>query len=175
MLEMLRDLIAHKAHANAALLTAIQQNRAAASDPEMGELLHHVLLANRFWVLTILGLPFVLDDEARPASSFDALVQRYVSTQAQESAWLASATSADVTRIIEHPLIPNFACSIAQALMQVCLHSHGHRAQCAKLLRRHGGTPPATDFIVWLASRPAAAWPGAPTAEPRADDRVPRE
>jgi uncharacterized damage-inducible protein DinB len=119
-------------------------------------------------------LPFVLDDEARPAPSFDALVQRYTSTQAQESAWLASATTADVTRLVEHPLIPNGTCSIAQALMQVCLHSHGHRAQCAKLLRRHGGLPPSTDFIVWLASRPAAAWTAA-SAEPRAGDPVPRQ
>jgi uncharacterized damage-inducible protein DinB len=174
MLQMLRDLIAHKGHANAAMLTAIQQNGAAAADPEVGELLHHVLLANRFWVLAIFGLPFVLDDEARPAPSFDALVQRYASTQAQESAWLASATTADVTRLVEHPLIPNGTCSIAQALMQVCLHSHGHRAQCAKLLRRHGGLPPSTDFIVWLASRPAAAWTAA-SAEPRAGDPVPRQ
>jgi uncharacterized damage-inducible protein DinB len=39
--------------------------------------------------------------------------------------------------------------------MQVCLHSHGHRAQAAKMLRRLGGEPPATDFILWLANRPA--------------------
>jgi uncharacterized damage-inducible protein DinB len=176
MLQMLRDLVAHKGHANAAMLNAVRQNGAAVSDPEVWELLHHVLLANRFWVLTIAGLPFVLDDEARPASSFDALVQRYGSTQAQESAWLASATAADVARMIEHPLIPNGRCSVAQAFTQVCLHSHGHRAQCAKLLRRHGGVPPPTDFIAWLAGRPAAEWAAAPNAEPRAaDPPLPRE
>ncbi len=42
MLEMLRDLVAHKGHANAALLTAIRQNPTAASDPELWELLHHI-------------------------------------------------------------------------------------------------------------------------------------
>src|SRR5262245_63820290 len=92
MLEMLRDLVAHKGHANAALLNAIRQNDTAASDPELLELLHHILLANRFWLLTVLGEPFVVDDEARPSPSFDALVQRYGSTQAQESAWLETAT-----------------------------------------------------------------------------------
>ena len=55
MLEMLRDLIAHKGHANAAVLAAIRQNEAAASDPELFELLHHILLANRFWLLSVLG------------------------------------------------------------------------------------------------------------------------
>jgi hypothetical protein len=55
MLELLRDLIAHKGFANAALLTAVQQNEAAASDPEVCELLQHILLANRFWLYRSLG------------------------------------------------------------------------------------------------------------------------
>ena len=156
MLQMLRDLVHHKGHANAALLNAIRQNAAAASDPELSDLLHHVLLANRFWMLSVLGLPFVLEDESRPASSFDALIERYARTQAQEAAWLDAATAADLDRTLKSPLIPNGECSVAQAFMQVCMHSHGHRAQAAKLLRRHGGTPPATDFILWLANRRGA-------------------
>jgi len=154
MLEMLRDLIAHKGHANAALLTAIRQNPAAVSDPELWELLHHILLANRFWLLTVLGLPFVYEDEARPSASFDALIHRYDSTQAQEATWLETATEGELARILEDALIPSGKCSVSQAFMQVCMHSHGHRAQCAKLLRRHGGVPPPTDFILWLTSRP---------------------
>ena len=152
MLEMLRDLVAHKRYADTALLNAIRENPAATSDPEVWELLHHVLLANRFWLLTIQGQPFVQEDETRPASSFQELVERYGSTQAQEIAWLASATSDDLGRILKNPLIPQGRCSVSQAFMQVCLHSHGHRAQCAKLLRRHGGSPPATDFILWVTS-----------------------
>lgn len=159
MLEMLRDLVAHKGHANAALLGAIRQNDAAASDPELRELLHHVLIANRFWLLAVLGLPFVVEDESQPPSSFETLVQRYWSTHEQEFTWLAAATEADLERVLEHPLIPGGACSVSQALMQVCMHSHGHRAQCAKLLRRHGGVPPMTDFILWLPGRPEAQWP----------------
>src|SRR5262245_2846098 len=158
MLEIVRDLIAHKGHANAAMLTAIRQNAAATSDPELSELLHHILLANRFWLLSILGLPFVFEDESRASSSIDDLLQRYCSTQAQESAWLATATEADLARVLEGPLIPGGKCSVSQALMQVCLHSHGHRAQCAKLVRRHGTVPPRTDFILWLTNRPAADW-----------------
>ena len=158
MLQMLQDLIEHKGHANAALLDAIQQNAAATSNSEVWELLHHILLANRFWLLSVLQRPFVHEDESRPASSFDALIQRYAETQSQESAWLASASEADLERILKGPLIPNGECSVAQAFMQVCLHSHGHRAQCAKLLRRDGGTPPATDFILWLTNRAGAKW-----------------
>jgi uncharacterized damage-inducible protein DinB len=153
MLDMLRDLVAHKGHANTAVLNAIRQNAAAVSDPELRELLHHVLVANRFWLLTILGLPFVFEDESRAASSFDALIQRYGDIEEQESVWLTAATEADLGRTLVNPQIPGGSCSVSQALTQVCMHSHGHRAQCAKLLRRHGGVPPQTDFILWLASR----------------------
>jgi uncharacterized damage-inducible protein DinB len=160
MREMLRDLIGHKGHANAALLTAIRQNQAAASDPELWQLLHHILLANRFWLLTVLGLPFVHEDEARPSPSFDALIDRFGSTHAQEVTWLEAATEGELARILENTLIPNGKCSVSQALLQVCMHSHGHRAQCMTLLRRHGGVPPAMDFILWLTSRPKADWAG---------------
>jgi uncharacterized damage-inducible protein DinB len=152
MLTLLRDLVAHKGHANRALLDAVRVNPAAVADRETVDLLHHVLLANRFWILTILGRPFTHADEARPSTSIDELVDRYARTQALEEAWLASATEADLGRILESPLIPGGACSVAEAFTQVCLHSHGHRAQCAKLLRRHGGVPPASDFILWLAA-----------------------
>jgi uncharacterized damage-inducible protein DinB len=168
---MLRDLVDHKGHANAALLNAIRQNAAAASDPELRELLHHTLLTNRFWLLAVLGLPFVLEDESRSADSFDALVQRYARTQTQEAAWLATAKEADLERTLKNPHIPNGQCSVAEAFMQVCMHSHGHRSQCAKLLRRHGGTPPATDFILWLAKRPGAEWPEAREGKPRPSNR----
>ena len=161
MLDMLRDLVAHKGHANAALLTAIRQNAAAASDPELRDLLHHILIANRFWLLTVLGLPFDHEGEARASPSLDALIQRYGSTHSQEAVWLETASESDLERILQDPLIPNGQCSVSQAFMQVCLHSHGHRAQCAKLLRRHGGVPPPMDFIVWLTSRPRAEWAGA--------------
>lgn len=161
MLELVRDLVAHKGHANAAFLSAIRPNAAAAADPELWALLHHVLLANRFWLLSVLGEPFVLEDESRPAPSFDALVQRYVRTQATETAWLAAAAAGDLARILRGRDIPNGACSVGEAFVQVCMHSHGHRAQGAKLLRRHGGVPPPADFILWLGRRPVPAWPGA--------------
>ena len=153
--DVIADLIRHKNDANAALLGAIRQRPAAASDPAILDLLHHVLLANRFWLLTVCGQPFVHEDEARRSSSFDAVAERYVRLGIEESAWLATATVEDLARTLESPLIPGGRCSVMQAWLQVCLHTHGHRAQLAKLLRAHGGEPPGTDFILWLATRPA--------------------
>lgn len=158
MLQMLRDLVAHNGYANAALLGSIRQSEEAVADPELWGLLHHILLAHRFWLLTIHGLPFNLGDESQPSESFDALIARYATTQGEQAAWIESATEADLGTMLESSLIPGGGCSVGQALMQVCMHSQGHRAQCAKLLRRHGGEPPATDFIVWLVTRPALEW-----------------
>jgi uncharacterized damage-inducible protein DinB len=155
---MVRDLVGHKGYANAALLNAIRGHDSAASDPELWQLLHHILVANRFWLLSIRDQSFVLEEESSEAPSFDALIHRYALTQSQEAAWLESAVDADLDRLLTSSLIPNGRCSVAEAFMQVCMHSHGHRAQAAKLLRRHGGTPPATDFILWLAQRPTPAW-----------------
>jgi uncharacterized damage-inducible protein DinB len=166
MLPMLRDLVAHKGYANASLLNAIRHNATAAADSDVWELLHHIVLANRFWMLSIVGLPFDLDEESRRADSFDALIERYARTQAQEAAWLDAAAESDVERILKNSLIPNGECSVAQALVQVCMHSHAHRAQIAKLLRAHGGAAPATEFILWLTNRPSAAWPGGIEIEP---------
>lgn len=154
--ETLRDLVAHKGHANAAMVDAIRRNGEAVADPELWKLLHHILLANRFWLLTILGLPFDIGDESRVSASFDELVERFARTQERESAWLEAASEPDLARALEHPQIPGERCTVTQALLQVCMHSHGHRAQCATLLRRHGGVPPGTDFILWVAARRGA-------------------
>jgi len=59
--------------------------------------------------------------------------------------------------LVETPFLPGSHFSVAQALTQVCLHSQGHRAQCATRLRLLGGTPPATDFILWVKDRKPAS------------------
>lgn len=57
MLAMFQDLMRHKVHANAALLKAIREHEAAARDAELRTLLHHVILANRFWFSLMRGEP----------------------------------------------------------------------------------------------------------------------
>jgi uncharacterized damage-inducible protein DinB len=87
------------------------------------------------------------------------MIAEFRTIHERETAWLREATDRALSRTLESALIPGGRCTIADALLQVCLHSQGHRAQCAKMLRALGGSPPATDFIVWLVDRPAAVWP----------------
>jgi len=158
MLALLQDLISHKAFANAALLRATSRHEGAAHDGELRKLLHHVILANRFWLALCLGLPFRIEEESRIPASLEAIANRYRETHTLELEWMSGAQERDLARMLESPLIPVRSCSVAQALMQVCLHSHGHRAQCSMRFRLLGGTPPAMDFFVWLKERPAADW-----------------
>jgi len=158
MLGLLRDLVAHKGHANAALLAAVRQNEAALADAELMDLLHHILIANRFWITAVRRVPFVEAHEGNVARTLPALLDAFRRTQDEESAWMAAATEEECGATLTHPLIPGGACTVGAALTQVCLHSQAHRAQIAKMLRRHGGVPPQTDFILWLVERQPADW-----------------
>jgi len=158
MIDLLHDLIRHKAYANAALLKAIRRHEPAAQDPELRKLLHHIILADRFWLLLTLGRPFLQEEESPVPESLEAIAARYRETHTQELDWWSRFRESDLARTLETRFIPGHQYSIAQAAMQVCMHSHGHRAQCATRLRLLGGTPPAMDFVLWLKERPAPDW-----------------
>ena len=158
MLGMLRDLVQHKSWASAALFAAIRDNDTASRDDALRALLHHIILANRFWLFACVDRPFVIEEEARVPGALDDVSALFRSTYAIEAEWIAGAGEFDLARRLEGPLIPGGSCSIEQAYMQVCLHSQGHRSQCATRLRSLGGQPPVTDFIVWVTNRPLAQW-----------------
>lgn len=159
MLDMLQDLVRHKWHSNAALLQAVRQNEAAAGDEEIRKLLHHILQSNRYWLLLALQREFVRADEMRDSGTLDELVDRFRETSFLELDWILQLPESDLVRQLRTQSLPDRSFSVAESITQVCLHSHGHRAQCAVRLRALGGTPPMTDFIVWVIQRPDPVWP----------------
>ena len=159
MLAMIHDLVGHKWHANAALLGAILPDNPAAQDEELRRLFHHILIANRYWLFLILGKEFIRDEEARIPGTMQELIEQYKETEILEMAWLSHCSESNLDRAVQTPFLAGQSFSVAQAVMQVCMHSLGHRAQCAARLRSLGGTPPTTDFILWLKDRPAPPWP----------------
>lgn len=158
MLTMLNDLNQHKWSANASLLRAISQNQGAAKDRELQKLMHHILVANRFWLSLSMEHAFAVEEESKVPGSLEAITARYQETFAQESEWISRLQEVDLARQLETSYMPGSRFSVAEAMMQVCMHSHGHRAQCATMLRRAGGEPPVMDFIVWLKERPSPDW-----------------
>ena len=158
MLATLRDLFCHQAFTDAALLNAIRWHESAARDQELRTLLHHILVAHRYWTQLSQDLPFSVEEETMVPDSLDLIVARYQATQVQEKAWLDALRESDLARALESPFFPGRLIAMGDALMQVCMHSHGHRSQCATRLRALGGKPPSLDFILWLKDRPVPVW-----------------
>jgi uncharacterized damage-inducible protein DinB len=150
MLPTIEELIHHKHWANASLLRAIEQHPPAAEDEELRKTLQHILVANRFWLFTILGRPFDREAEMVPATLAE-LVVRFQETEHLESQWLSSATGADLERMLPTRTSRiGIDVSVRQALLQICMHTQGHRSQCAARLRALGGVPPGTDYVLWV-------------------------
>ena len=140
------------------MLMAIQRHEAASNDDELRKLLHHILVAHRFWIHLCQGLPFSVEAENIVPATLEEIIERFRATQMQELVWLDQLKASDLARVLESPYFPGRQVTVGEALTQVCLHSQGHRAQCATRLRTLGGEPPATDYILWLKDRPLPAW-----------------
>jgi hypothetical protein len=158
---MLQDLVHHKNYGNAALLNSIKENEQASADPELRHLLHHIILANRFWVALFLGHPFDIDSESRVPESLDAVVALYRETHEREDQWISELHDTDLHRVLMTPFVPDRSFSLAQALMQVCLHSPRPPRTMRHEAASFRGHPPSTDFIGWLKERPTPNWSAA--------------
>jgi uncharacterized damage-inducible protein DinB len=88
MLAMLQDLVRHKNYANAALLNAIAVDERASVDPELRRLLHHIILANRFWLSLFVGNRFEVDNESKVPESLQAVSTLYRETHEIETHWV---------------------------------------------------------------------------------------
>lgn len=156
---IIEDLMRHKWHANAAYLAAVYENEAARQDEELRKLFLHILFSNRFWLFLALGTEFDRDKETQLPDALDSVIERYKETAALEMEWLSRSNDSELNRELVTPRLPGQTFTVAEVLMQTCLHCHGHRAQSAGRLRSLGGMPPRTDFVLWLKDRPEPEWP----------------
>jgi uncharacterized damage-inducible protein DinB len=155
---MLQDLVRHKVWANASLLRAISRHAAAVTDDDLRRLTHHIILANRFWFAAVRGRPFDVGAESAVPTTLAGVIDQFRETHGAELTWLDDLSERALERVVESSYFPGRRISVAEAMMQVCLHSHGHRAQAATRLRGLGGAPPVMDYVTWLADRPVADW-----------------
>ena len=154
----LDELVRHKWYANAAYLGAVCQNEAARQDEELRKLFLHILVSNRFWLHLTLGREFDRERETRLPDAIEPLIDSYKETEALEMEWLSRCDESELARPLVWPRLPGKTFTVSQAFLQICLHSHGHRAQSSNRLRSLGGTPPPTDFILWVNERPEPDW-----------------
>ncbi len=119
-------------------------------------------MANRYWLLLTLQREFAREEESRIPDNLDSLIERFRETAIVEMDWIFQLPESDLVRQLRATALPSRSFSIAEVVMQVCMHSHGHRAQCATRLRALGGIPPMMDFISWLTQKPDPDWPTRP-------------
>ena len=150
MLPLIEELIRHKWWANYNLLRSVERHQAAREDGELRTLLHHILIANRYWLLLALGQPFIDEDERRMPETHANLIDRFTATERQEMDWFSGLAATDLERPLQPRALPTTTVTVAQAAIQVALHSQGHRSQCAIRLRALGGTPAPMDFVLWV-------------------------
>ena len=156
MLPLITQLIRHKWWANSNLLRSVQQHPPATEDPELRKLLHHILVANRYWLLLTVGQPFFDEQEKRIPESHADLTAQFTQTQQLELDWLSRTSESDLDRPLQPRALPGTTVSTAQAIIQVSLHSQGHRSQCASRLRALGGIPSPMDFVLWVRDSPTS-------------------
>ena len=151
MQSTVEELIRHKWWANSGMMRAIEQHPPAAEDDDLSKMLHHILVSNRFWLFAILGRLFDREVEMRIPASLAGIVERFKETEQLESEWLSKASAPDLERILEtRSSRLGIDVSVRQALLQICMHTQGHRSQCATRLRALSGTPPGMDYILWI-------------------------
>jgi len=79
------------------------------------------------------------------------LIEQFKVTEHLESEWLSTAVESDLERMLQtRSSRLGVDVPVRQAILQICMHTQGHRTQCATRLRLLGGTPPGTDFVLWV-------------------------
>jgi len=135
MLSMLDQLIQYKWWANNNLFRTIEQHQGAAEDEELRKMLLH-----------ILEWKFVREHEMPLPDKLAGLIERFKQTERLEMSGFRRRPSQTAgTRSS-----PGVRISGAQAAIQACFDSHGHRAQCATRLRSLSGTPAGMDYVLWV-------------------------
>lgn len=160
---MLVDLYRHQAWADAELWRAYEAHPGALADKASWERFHHLhIVQQAFFAIARGADPAALEfttpaDYASPAD-LKAEVRRY---HDDVQPFVAGLDASARARRLVIPWFkePPLDLSIEEALLQAVMHSHYHRAQNATRLRELGGTPPYTDYIIWLwKGRAAPQW-----------------
>ena len=157
MIDMLNDLFKHQAWADAALLQAVRAHPEAPKDEKLHSTLHHIVMVQRAFLSLFLRRAFDIQKELQAPESLDDLERLFRDSHSEELSFVSTLLEAEVKRVIELAWIDSHP-SLAQALMQVVMHSQNHRGQSLSRLRTLGGVPPTLDFILWLKDRPAPKW-----------------
>jgi len=81
--------------------------------------------------------------------SVPTLAERFRDTWKQRAKWLDSLPAAELAKSIIYRDSKGtcYSAALGDMMLQMCLHSHHHRAQAVNMIRHVGGTPPEVDYM----------------------------
>jgi uncharacterized damage-inducible protein DinB len=159
MLGFLRDLLAHSEWANAVFFHAWGKSPARDHE-ELRQRVSHILGVQQGFLSNLRG-----ESPAGPAGgpprTFDELKSWAQQGHADLRQYAANLTLDDLSRTVRIPWFPEPPCviTLADAMVQVAMHTQHHRGQCMTRLKDFGGEPKNVDWIIWLwKNKPEARW-----------------
>jgi uncharacterized damage-inducible protein DinB len=159
MLTFLCDLLAHCEWANAVFFH-IWGKSPARDHEDLRRRVGHIVGVQQ-------GFLAVLRGEAPggpppgPPPSFEELHHRAQTSHAGMREFAATLDPQTLSQSVRIPWFPDPPCviAIAEALVQVAMHTQHHRGQCMTRLKDFGGEPKNVDWIIWLwKGKPPARW-----------------
>jgi uncharacterized damage-inducible protein DinB len=159
MLDFLRELLAHSEWANAVFFHTWAKSPAREHD-ELRQRVAHVLGVQDGFLAVLTGKAPDRPLDAPPAS-YEELKKRAIASHRGLREFVATLTSDGLARTVQIPWFPDPPCviSVAEALVQVAMHTQHHRGQLMTRLKDFGGEPKNVDWIIWLwKGKPDGRW-----------------
>jgi uncharacterized damage-inducible protein DinB len=159
MLDFLRELLSHSEWANAVFFHAWNKSPAREHE-EMRRRVGHMIGVQAGFLAVLRG-ETPGGPPAGPPPAFEALKARAETSHASLGAFLSTLQSPELLRKVQIPWFPEPPCiiTIAEALVQVAMHTQHHRGQLMTRLKDFGGEPKNVDWIIWLwKQKPEARW-----------------
>jgi len=159
MRTLLRDLLAHAEWANAIFFDAWGHS-AARDNEEMRRRVSHIIGVQQGF-LSVLSGETAAGPRPGPPDSFEELIVRARKAHDGLREYGASLATDRLTDVVTIPWFPDPPCTVtvAEAIVQVAMHSQHHRGQCMTRLKDLVGEPRNVDWIIWLwRQKPPAQW-----------------
>jgi uncharacterized damage-inducible protein DinB len=160
MLEHLRDLMAHQSWADAIFFQCWESSQPTLADEDLRKRTAHIAMVQEGFRKLILGEPVSRPPE-EPIPTFVELKGKIQASASALRTLLQEMDADRLTRPLQVPWLQGKSTeiTIAEALVQVAMHSQHHRGQNMTRFKQLGGTPKNVDWILWVwQGRPEATW-----------------
>jgi uncharacterized damage-inducible protein DinB len=159
VLTFLCDLLAHASWANAVFFHAWGKSPARDQE-ELRRRVGHILGVQQGFLSILRGEPPGGPPDGSPPSFTD--LKAWAETcHAELLAFVRALEPQALAGAVRIPWFPDPPCviTVAEAIVQVAMHSQHHRGQCMTRLKDFGGEPKNVDWIIWLwKQKPQGRW-----------------